>query len=473
TWSSSKRAWPVWTARASLFFAALFSYGCGGQSESANSHAVAGSSPGATGGATSTGGRDQTSGTSNGGSALGGEGIGGRAGSTSQAGSGEAGGTIVPAFPEDAQGLHPCARDDAQWLLEADFVEVRSTLVSDDGSVIFVNGFDRDAGIETIWRWGEATDTIQLLTSSSSAELHATSADGSVLLARDDAGDFLWRANDGEDEGTLVRLSYDRLPWDCVPLLSRDGESAVGCAERHAVVIQGEMEIPLTPPAGYEASRPFAINTDGSAVAGLAYSLLPDGSADEPVAAIWTRTDGEWSATALAGYRAAAISDDGRAAIVLARALDDPRRSSASRWLRDGDSVPLGDWDHAAATPDLSVAAAAEGETLKHWTESSGTTEHGKDYSQWIVTKALRLTLDGTRALVEGRALGCPSGRCATTRALWDVELGWSHHHDPLLSLSADGRILVRSANCNGRVALSRVDLEELNPEQRAAFWWR
>jgi hypothetical protein len=286
------------------------------------------------------------------------------------------------------------------------------------------------------------------------------SADGSTLLGEDDAGDFLWR------DGAAIRLPFDRHPWDCLPRLSRDGGSVVGCLERRAVVVRDAATTTvIEPPPGFEATLPLAINADGTAVAGLTYGIGADGVATESEAVIWTIRQGAPRPAILGRGRAVAISDDGSRAIVIRPVTGGALyRTEAYRWAEDGTSDVLGGWPYAVATPDLSIAVGAEQNLLHHWNESSGVTSYRA--LLWKIMNVVQLSLDGERAVVEvGESLLSGTG---ALRAVWDKTLGWRRSNG---ALSGDGRILTESTRCFGEAVVERTDLTRLDGARRAAFW--
>ncbi len=86
-----------------------------------------------------------------------------------------------------------------------------------------------------------------------------------MYLGSDQAGDFV------SVDGREVRVPFDRQPYDCIPQLSRDGRSAVGCSARSVLVatnfssVEGSAElltVKLPLPPGTNAALPLAINSD-------------------------------------------------------------------------------------------------------------------------------------------------------------------------------------------------------------------
>jgi hypothetical protein len=385
-------------------------------------------------------------------------------GGTSGAGAAGAGkgGAPLSIAPVGGGGpeAHRCVNDHARRIIRGGFDEVRGTALSEDGSVIYINDVPADVAEDSIWRWSEGSEALELVLSTRAARARMASADGSTLLGEDDTGDFLWR------DRTVVRLPFDRHPWDCLPRLSRDGGSVVGCLGRRAVIVRDATTTVIEPPSGFEATLPLAINVDGTAVAGLAYTIGADGVAAESDAMIWTVRGGSPRTQVLGPGRAVAISDDGSRAIVIGPMTGGALyQTRAYRWSEDGTSEILGRWSYAVGTPDLSIVAGAEERLLHHWTESSGVSSYGAVV--WNVLKVVQLSLDGERAIVEARDLVSVSGT-GGLHAVWDKTFGWRRSNG---ALSGDGRILAESTRCPGETAVERIDLTQLDDAQRAAFW--
>lgn len=435
---------------------------------------------------------------------LGGDGSDARGGSDSVGGSDAAGGTDavggsdsveVPRLPpipivderpsdyltpdaptpwEDVEEDRLVTLPDERWIFDG-------PLLSADGRVVAVTSRPNYSEPSFIGRWvvdaGSPDVGLEAIPGTGSASVQAISADGSVVLGVDEEGDFIWR------EGTMTRLPFDRGPWDCVPRLSGDGQSVVGCLERASVLIRGEKKTVIDDlPPGTNCSMPLAINHGGSAVVGVAYHWTPDYELSRNMQPLyWTARDGTRVIplpSNVGDARAIAVSDDGKRVVLAAVVFSasGPRTSVILRWTESSGVELVVQSNQAVVNPDASVVVGVDRSALYRWTEEAGLSWFTAWEDGAVFTDRVRLG-EVTQVSADGRRLVGLEDRGDFSPApplFWDIEwgivsddeavpglaeLGWGWLESS--SISHDGRFVAGIAYREERSRLFRLDLAE------------
>lgn len=383
-------------------------------------------------------------------------------------------GPLVPPAPLEAMEFpwsgDPEARLVVSPLELTDFTG--RPLLSADGRIIAANGLVSPGEDGHVWRWDVEQGSVEQIGRSGSTALLAISSDGSSVLGTDDNGDFLWRT------GEIEPLPFDRAPWDCQPQLSRDGESVVGCLNRQTVMLRagGETIAVDELPPGTNHSMPLAINSDGSAIGGVAYQWEPgDGDARNPQPFFWTAEAGLRAIQLPSNVhtaRVVAVSDDGQRAVLVARTGTGKEPAQALlRWSEEGKVEFIGPSATLLANAELSAIVAESGEFVYRWTEDEGLSFFPKRLDSLAIGSLMQASADGTRVL--GRALTTVNGIAPPPPFLIDLKLGWvseeaafpeAHRagftHVASSSISDDGRYIAGIAlRETGESRVFRLDM--------------
>jgi hypothetical protein len=355
--------------------------------------------------------------------------------------------------------------------MPGDYRPELTPLLSANGAVAIVTTRDADGLTHSIQRWRPDLESTEVILTGRGIETHAVSADGTTVVTQDDAGDLILTA------AGQFRLPFDRRPWDCLPLLSQDGGSVVGCVNRTSVLIRdGQMQVEIGGlPPDAARSMPLAINRDGTAVGGVAYSWA-EGTLEvhdvKPM--LWTARMGTQLLALPQEFdnaRVVAVSDDGKRAVLIATETNaaNVKTSVVLRWTEPGEVEVVAMASEAVVNADTTVIVGTAG-LLYRWTEDEGLTWPSDVTNGSIGFGRVRgLASDGGRIIGSARGGELPP----PTPLMWDSKLGFvfpdsgvvAHDNQSWLasfashSISENGEFILGSAHCDGKPLVVRLSI--------------